>query len=70
MTLSITTISLMTLSIMTFSIPINKSRHSAQWQNFVMLSVIMMNVTYKPVVLSVIRPIVVMLSVRGAFKLF
>ncbi len=38
--LSITTISRMTLSRMTFSIILNKTRHSAQWQIIVMLSVI------------------------------
>jgi len=53
---------------MTFSIPISKSRqsaqsHSAQWQIFVMLSVIMLDVTNKPFVLSVVRLNAIMLSV-------
>ncbi len=41
MTLNIMTLSIMTLSIMTFSIiVVNKTRHSAEWQNIVMLSVV------------------------------
>jgi hypothetical protein len=48
-TLSIMTLNIMTLGIITFSITINKSRHCA----------IMLNVTYKPFMLSVVLPSVV-----------
>jgi hypothetical protein len=54
-------LSITTFSIMTFSITINKMRHSAQWQSVVMLSVIMLNGTNNPFILSVIMLNIIML---------